>query len=96
METPVLIEQKSDSADRAAHQEALEFVEKYRDFFEHYARGRVKFEPAPAGLDTFAFDLEKDTIYVNSRFYKELEFSDEKTSFAVLHETEHFLEKKLS
>ena len=94
METPVLIEQKSDSADRAAHQEALEFVEKYRDFFEHYARGRVKFEPAPAGLDTFAFDLGKDTIYINSRFYKELEFSDEKTSVGVLHETEHFLEKK--
>ena len=94
METPVLIEQKSDSADRAAHQEALEFVEKYRDFFEHYARGRVKFEPAPAGLDTFAFDLGKDTIYISSRFYKELEFSDERTSFAVLHETEHFLEKK--
>ena len=84
----------AESADSPAHKEALEFVQKNRDFFEHYARGRVKFEPAPAGLDTFAFDLEKDTIYINSRFYKELEFSDEKTSFAVLHETEHFLEKK--
>ncbi len=73
--------------------EAVEFVEKHRDFFEHYARGKVKFEPAPLGLKTFAFNLETNTIYINSRFYSDRGFSDEKTSFAVLHEIEHFLEK---
>lgn len=97
------IEQKSDSenetekskkeSSESSHKEAVEFVEKHRDFFEHFARGRVKFEPAPEGLDTFAFDLEKNVIYVNSRFYKERGLSEEKTSFAVSHEIEHFLEK---
>ncbi len=77
-----------------AHAEAVAFVEKHRNLFEHYARGALKIEPAPEGLDTFAFNLEKNTIYVNSRFYEELGFSDEKTSFATLHEIEHFLEKK--
>lgn len=75
------------------HQEAIEFVEKNRDLFEHYARGRVKFAPAPAGLNTFAFDLKTNTIYINSKFYEELGFSEEKTAFATLHEIEHFLEK---
>ncbi len=98
------IEQKSDSENRTGesekeslkspHREAVEFVEKYRDFFEHYARGRVNFEPAPAGLDTFAFDFKTDKIFLNSRFYKDRGFSEEKTSFATLHEIEHFLEKK--
>ncbi|MEK7091387.1 MAG: hypothetical protein AAB900_00165, partial [Patescibacteria group bacterium] len=77
----------------SAHAEAVNFVEEHRDFFEHYARGRVKFAPAPAGLSTFTFDLKTDTIYINSKFYEELGFSKEKTSFATLHEIEHFLEK---
>ncbi len=79
-----------------AHQEAVGFVEKNRDFYEHYARGRVKFEPAPPGLDTFAFNLEADppVIYIHSRFYKKRGLSDQKTSFGTLHEVEHLLEKK--
>ncbi len=77
-----------------AHREAIEFVDKNRDFFEHYARGGVKFAPAPEGLNTFAFDLKSNTIYINSKFYEELGFSDEKTSFATCHEIEHFLEKR--
>ncbi len=80
--------------DEESHAEAIEFVEKNRDFFEHYARGKVQFAPAPEGLDTFAFDLKNNTIYLNSKFYKNLGFSDEKTSFATCHEIEHFLEKK--
>jgi hypothetical protein len=79
---------------KKAHQEAVEFVESHRDFFEHYARGAVKIEPAPEGLNTFAFDLEKNTIYVSSRFYKEKGMSEEQTVFAMCHEIEHFLEKK--
>ncbi len=97
-----IIEQKSSDEDvpalgteSGAHEEALQFVEAHRDFFEHYARGKVTFAPAPPGLDTFAFDLNTNTIYVNSRFYKKLGFSDEKTAFATLHEAEHFMEKKV-
>ncbi len=78
---------------RAGHEEAVEFVGRHRDFFEHYARGEVNIKPAPAGLDTFAFDLQSNDIYVNSRFYRERGFSDEKTTFATLHEIEHFKEK---
>lgn len=99
MENRNYIETKRDdktpeSAERSEHIEALAFVEKHRDFFDHYAKGRVSVEPAPQGLNTFAFDLEKNTIYVNSMFYKKQGFSDEKTLFAICHEIEHFLEKK--
>lgn len=75
------------------HAEAVALVEKHRDFFEHYAKGRITIEPAPAGLKTFAFNLETNTLYVNSMFYKKLGFSEEKTIFATLHEIEHFMEK---
>ena len=75
---------------------STEYFNTHRDFFEMYARGAVNVEPAPAGLSTFAFDLEKNTIYVNDMFYREGRgFSDEKTAFAVCHEIEHFLEKKM-
>lgn len=75
------------------HIEAVELVEKHRDFFEHYAKGRIKIEPAPKGMPTFAFNLEENTIYVNSMFYKKLGLSEERTIFATLHEIEHFMEK---
>ncbi len=74
--------------------EALAFVEKNRDQFDHMARGRVEFEAAPEGLNTFAFDLEKDKIYIHPRFHEQLGFSAEKTTFATMHEIQHFLEKK--
>lgn len=104
MEKKIFIRQEleEDNEDRnkeieCAHKEAMEFVEKHRDFLEHYARGEVKIEPVPEGLKTFAFDLENNTIYVNSLFYKTagFSFSDEKTLFATCHELEHFAEKKL-
>lgn len=76
------------------HAEAVEFFEKHRDFLEHYAKGRVNIEPAPQNIPTFAFNLETNTIYINSMFYKKQGFSEEKTLFAILHEIEHFLEKK--
>lgn len=108
MENPEIIEAKketepafapptgqvsSESSGEARHAEAVELVEKHRDFFEHYAGGRIKIEPAPEGVKTFAFNLEKNTIYVNSMFYQKLGLSEEKTIFATLHEVEHFLEK---
>jgi len=76
------------------HSEAVEFVEKHRDFLEHYAKGRVKILPAPEGIKTFGFNLETNEIYVNSMFYKKRGFSDEKTLFGVCHEAEHFGEKR--
>ncbi len=76
------------------HAEAVALVEKHRDFFEHYAKGKIKIEPAPKGLKTFAFDLEKNTIYVNTTMFKKMfGFTDEKTIFLTLHEIEHFMEK---
>lgn len=75
------------------HAEAVALVEKLRDFFEHYAKGKIKIEPAPKEIPTFAFDLVKNTIYVNSMFYKKRGLSEAKTVFAILHEIEHFMEK---
>src|SRR3989344_2529144 len=74
--------------------EALDFVEKNRDLFEHVARGQVHFKPAPPGLDTFAIDLKTDDLYISPRFYKKKGFSEEMTAFATMHEIEHLLEKK--
>ncbi|MEK9151627.1 MAG: VWA domain-containing protein [Patescibacteria group bacterium] len=78
----------------AEHKDSLRHFEANRDVFEHYARGKVNVKPAPEGVDTFAFDLETDDIYLNARFYKQKGLSDEKTTYATLHEIEHFLEKK--
>ncbi len=78
----------------AEHEESLRHFEANRDVFEHYARGKVNVKPAPPGLDTFAFDLTTDDIYLNARFYRDKGLSDEKTTYATLHEIEHFLEKK--
>jgi len=75
------------------HAEAVALVEKHRDFFEHYTKGKIRIEPAPKSISTFAFNLEENTIYINSMFYKKLGLSEEKTVFATLHEIEHFMEK---
>jgi len=80
--------------ERNFHEEAVRFVEAHRDYLENYARGAVHFEAAPAGLNTFAFNLETNTIYVHGRFYHDRGLSNEKTAFALSHEAEHFLEKK--
>ena len=95
---PVVFTQAEDGSGSSAEkeksqEEAMEFVNRHRDFFEHYARGKIKFEPAAEGMDTFGFDLKTNTIYISPRFYRDLGFSEEKTSFATLHEAEHFLEK---
>src|SRR3989344_6171609 len=86
-------EKPEEAEGNSEHTEAVALVEKHRDFFEHYAKGKIKIEPAPKEIPTFAFDLEKNTIYVNSMFYKKLGLSEEKTVFATLHEIEHFMEK---
>src|SRR3989344_9702549 len=95
MERLVINQQSSgeDNEGKKAHEKAVKFVESHRDFFERYAKGKIKIEPAPEGLDTFAFDLQTNTIYVNSKFYENLGFSEAKTTFATCHEVEHLLEK---
>lgn len=86
---------KDEAPELERKEQSAGYFDAHRDFFETYARGGVKVESAPEGLDTFAFDLKKDTIYVNDMFYRtERGFDDEKTAFAVCHEIEHFLEKK--
>lgn len=97
LESPILQQEidgeESQDKGKGSHQEAVQHVEANRDLFEHYARGAINVLPAPEGLDTFAFDLKTNTIYVNSRFYTDLGFSEEKTTFATLHEIEHLREK---
>lgn len=94
---PIIQGQKNEKEDKIIKKgdnaEAFNFVEENRDFFEHHAKGKIKIEQAPIGMDTFAFNLENNTIYINSMFYQKLGFSKEKTIFATLHEIEHFLEK---
>ena len=91
----IIIRQEGDEvAEREnEHKEAVDFVNLHRDLFEHRLRGHAEFKPAPPGLHTFAYDLEHDTIYLNSRFYKSRGFSEEETAFATMHELEHFKEK---
>jgi hypothetical protein len=98
MEGKSIIEAKKDKKQAeivkvGGNTEAFAFVEENRDFFEHHAKGKIKIEPAYEGLNTFAFNLENNTIYINSMFYEKLGLSKEKTIFATLHEIEHFLEK---
>ncbi len=95
MEQPNIIELKKEGEENEGeHAEAVALVEKHRDFFEHYAKGKIKIEPAPADLKTFAFNIETNTIYVNTTMFKKIfGFTDEKTIFLTLHEIEHFLEK---
>ncbi|OGJ02518.1 hypothetical protein A3G06_01265 [Candidatus Nomurabacteria bacterium RIFCSPLOWO2_12_FULL_46_14] len=85
--------QLNPASEGAGHEQALDFVESHRDYLDHYARGRVNFQPAPPELDTFAFDLKENIVYINDRFYRRLGFSDEETLFATCHELEHLTEK---
>lgn len=98
MESLKMAEQNQDDVQiespQNLHEQALQFVESHRQVFEQYARGVITIEPSPQGLNTFAFNLEKNTIYIHPMFYKELGLSEERTVFATLHEIEHFLEKK--
>jgi len=95
MERPVSQNEKPFSASETPIKpnEAMVFVEKNRDFFEHYVQGGVNIEAALEGLNTFAFDLKTNTIYIQQIFYEKLGLAGEKTVFATLHELEHFLEK---
>src|SRR3989344_3129936 len=81
-------------AGEVRHAESVALFEKHRDFFEHYAQGRVRVEPAPADLevDTFAINLETGTLYMNDMFYQGQGFSEQRSVFATCHEIEHLKE----
>src|SRR3989344_7400238 len=85
----------SKTLSQESYKKALGLVERNRSFFEHYARGKIHVKAAPPEMDTFASDLETGTMYVNGQFYKDHghDLSDEKTSFAVLHELGHLEER---
>ena len=80
--------------DENKNEKAVSHFEKHRELYENYAGHSLIVEPAPQGLDTFAFDLEKDKIYVNDKFFEQLGYGEQGTSFGTLHEIEHFIEKK--
>ncbi len=74
----------------------IDIYESHKNLFERYAGSDIHVELAPPGLDTFAFDLEKNTIYLSPRFYKDRFTSYQSadfTVFAILHEIGHFREK---
>lgn len=75
------------------HEQAISSFERHREMYEQYAGYSITVKPAPEGLDTFAFDLETNTIYLNDKFYALLGYPEEGTSFATFHEIEHFREK---
>ncbi|MCR4285386.1 MAG: VWA domain-containing protein [Candidatus Kaiserbacteria bacterium] len=75
------------------HEQAISSFERHREMYEQYAGYSIAVKPAPEGLDTFAFDLETNTIYLNDKFYALLGYPEEGTSFATFHEIEHFREK---
>lgn len=94
-------QRESDTSDKkekseadSLQKEAMDFVEKNRDLFEHVARGKINIRHAPPDLNTFAFDLRTNDLLISPRFYKNRGFSEEQTTFATLHEIEHLLEKK--
>ncbi len=81
------------SLESFAHEKAISLFEKHRELFEQYAGYSITIKPAPTGLDTFAFDLKSNTIYLNDKFYSLLGYPEAGTSFATFHEIEHFREK---
>jgi hypothetical protein len=96
LDEPILLKQEGDGVDGDEHhKEALNYVNNQRDFFEHYGRGHVHVKPAPKGLDTFASDMETGDLYVHGRFYHDCghDLSEEKTTFAILHELGHLEER---
>ena len=96
MERRPIIQMSDDPAKKGAsneHEQAIAHFESHREMYEQYAGHSINVLPAPADLDTFAFDLNTNTIYLNDKFYQSLGYPEQGTSFATFHEIEHFREK---
>lgn len=98
MERPIFINTVNDGnidkvGENLEHQKSISSFESHRKMYEQYAGHSLNIKPAPHGLDTFAFDLNTNTIYLNDKFYEKLGYPEVGTSFATFHEIEHFKEK---
>lgn len=96
MENPIFINTVNDNDKKSGvekHERSQEHFETHRKMYEEYAGFELNIKPAPPNLDTFAFDLETNIIYLTDKFYKLLGYPEEGTAFATFHEIEHFREK---
>lgn len=82
-----------DTSKAAEHEQAVAHFERHRDLYQQYAGHSITIMPAPSDVDTFAFNLETNTIYLNDKFYTLLAYPEVATAFATFHEIEHFREK---
>ncbi len=87
------VAEKKQNVPAHEHEKSGTFFESHQDIYEQYAGHSITVAPAPEGLDTFAFDLNSNVIYLNDTFYENLGYPEKGTSFAVFHEIEHFREK---
>ncbi len=78
---------------KTPHSEAMASFERHRLMYEQYAGYGIQVAPAPSDLDTFAFDLKTNTIYLNDKFYSLVTYGELGTAFATFREIEHFKEK---
>ena len=90
MKNPKFFEVKKDGKEDKTQEkgESFGFVEKQKDFFEHYTKDKV--EIAEGDENSFNFITKKITI--DPKRYEGLDFSEEMTTHSVLHEIEHLLE----
>jgi hypothetical protein len=96
MESPSFIRATATPSDlpkNKNHNEAITSFESHRLAYEQYAGHSIHIAPAPEDLDTFAFDLKTNTIYLNDKFYSRVTYGELGTAFATFHEIEHFKEK---
>lgn len=79
----------------SSEKKALDFFEQNKSFLEVYAGdSSIRVEKSPAGLDTFAIDLQKGVLYADPKYFEDQGYSEHKAFFAFLHEFEHFRELK--
>lgn len=70
-----------------------EFYQRHEDFFVSYASdASINVKPSPAGLGTFAIDLQEGTMFVHPGYFTEQGYSEAKAVNSTLHEIEHFRE----
>ena len=88
METPKFFEVKKDGKEDKTQEkgQSFGFVEKQRDFFEHYTKDKVQIVEG----DENSFNFITKKITIDPKRYEGLDFSEEMTLHSVLHEIEHF------
>lgn len=71
---------------------SVEFFRKHQSLFERFLGQGIKIEPSKVG--TFYFDLKRKVVGISDAFYEKFgdNWTDEMTTFAILHELGHFEE----